>query len=131
MNDPQTRTALDTSGVLPDGTKLNGPDDLRHALAARPDQFVQALTERLMTYALGRSIDYRDMPTVRQIVRTAAQDQYRFAAIVEQVVSSDAFRKREAPAAAAPAVKTVSLDPLSSPNSAPASAPKSSPTGGQ
>jgi hypothetical protein len=56
---------------------------------------VQALTENLLTYALGRSLDYRDMPTVRRIVRNAASDNYRFQSIVLGVVSSDAFRKRE------------------------------------
>ena len=65
--------------------------------SSRPDhQFVQALTENLMTYALGRSLDYRDMPTVRRIVRQAAADNYRFKSIVLGVVASDAFRKREA-----------------------------------
>ena len=88
---------IDTGGQLPDGTSINGPDDLRRALVDRPDhQFVQALTENLMTYALGRSLDYRDMPTVRRIVRQAAADNYRFKSIVLGVVSSDAFRKREA-----------------------------------
>jgi Protein of unknown function (DUF1585) len=61
------------------------------------------LTENLMTYALGRSLDYRDMPTVRRIVRQAAADDFRFKSIVLGVVASDAFRKREAegvPAAA-------------------------------
>ncbi len=86
--------------VLPDGTKINGPDDLRHALVARSGQFVQTITEQLMTYALGRPLDYRDMPVVRQIVRNAAQDNYRFASIVSQVVATDAFRRREAPVSA-------------------------------
>ena len=96
-NDPDTLTPIDTAGQLPDGTAINGPDDLRRALVDRPDhQFVQALTENLMTYALGRSLDYRDMPTVRRIVRQAAADNYRFKSIVLGVVSSDAFRKREA-----------------------------------
>jgi hypothetical protein len=57
---------------------------------------VQALTENLMTYALGRNLDYRDMPTVRRIVKQAAADDYRFKALVLGVVSSDAFRKRDA-----------------------------------
>ena len=57
---------------------------------------MQALTENLMTYALGRSLDYHDMPVVRRIVRDAAKDDYRFKSIVLGVVSSDAFRKREA-----------------------------------
>ena len=70
------RRSIDTAGQLPDGTQINGPDDLRRALVDRPDhQFVQALTENLMTYALGRSLDYRDMPTVRRIVRQAAARQ--------------------------------------------------------
>jgi hypothetical protein len=93
--DPATRVPVDTSGTLPDGTHLTGPDDLRRALASRPDQFTQTVTERLMSYALGRPVDHRDMPTIRRIVRHAAQDQYRFASIVTQIVASDAFRKRE------------------------------------
>ena len=69
-NDPDTLTPIDTAGQLPDGTPITGPEDLRRALVARPDhQFVQAFTENLLTYALGRSLDYRDMPTVRRIVR--------------------------------------------------------------
>jgi len=66
-------------------------------LVDRPDhQFIQAFTENLLTYALGRSLDYRDMPTVRRIVGQAAADEYRFKSIVLGVISSDAFRKREA-----------------------------------
>ena len=94
--DPQAMTPIDTTGVLPDGTTIKGPEDLRKALTARPDQFVQALTENLLTYALGRSIDYRDMPAVRKIVRAAEPDKYRFESIVLGIISSDAFRKREA-----------------------------------
>jgi mono/diheme cytochrome c family protein len=96
-HDPDTLTFIDAAGQLPDGTPLTGPDDLRRTLVNRPDhQFVQAFTENLMTYALGRSLDYRDMPTVRRIVRQAAADEYRFKSIVLGVISSDAFRKREA-----------------------------------
>jgi hypothetical protein len=94
-HDMQTLTPIDTSGVLPDGMPIKGPEDLRRALVARPDQFVQALTENLLNYALGRSIDYRDMPAVRKIVRGAALDNYRFESIVLGIISSDAFRKRE------------------------------------
>jgi hypothetical protein len=94
--DTDTGGAVDSSGVLPDGTKINGPDDLRAALAARPAQFAQTVTEQLMTYALGRAVDYRDMPVVRQIVRNAARDNYRFASLVTQIVASDAFRRRDA-----------------------------------
>jgi hypothetical protein len=96
-HDPDTLGFIDTAGQLPDGTKIAGPDDLRRQLVERPDhQFVQALTENLLTYALGRSLDYRDMPLVRRIVRQAAADKYRFKSIVLGVVSSDAFRRREA-----------------------------------
>jgi mono/diheme cytochrome c family protein len=95
-HDSDTLTLIDTVGQLPDGTSVTGPEDLRRALVDRPDhQFVQALTENLFTFALGRSLDYRDMPTVRRIVRQAAADKYRFKSIVLGVVSSDAFRKRE------------------------------------
>ena len=95
-NDPDTLALIDTVGQLPDGTQVKGSDDLRQQLVSRPDrQFVQALTENLLTYALGRSLDYRDMPTVRRIVRQAGADNYKFKSIVMGVVSSDAFRKRE------------------------------------
>jgi hypothetical protein len=94
--DPETFSLLDTSGTLPDGTAIQGPDDLRRALAAKPDQFVQAFTENLLSFALGRSLEYSDMPAVRNLVRQAAKDNYRFDSIVLGIVSSDAFRKREA-----------------------------------
>ena len=87
-------TPIDASGELPDGTKINGPDDLRKALTARPDQFVQTLTEKLMTYATGRAVSYRDMPTVRAIVRDSAKDNYRFSTIVMRIINSDQFQKR-------------------------------------
>src|SRR5687767_3723448 len=109
-NDPDTLALIDTGGQLPDGTPVKGPDDLRRQLVTRPDhQFVQALTENLLTYALGRTLDYRDMPTVRRIVRQAAADNYRFKAIVLGVVSSDAFRKREADYADRAVTKTAAV----------------------
>ncbi len=63
---------------------MGGPAELNRALLARPDQFVQALTEKLMTFALGRAVRYQDMPTVRAIVRDAAADNYRFETILER-----------------------------------------------
>jgi hypothetical protein len=95
--DTQSRQPIDTAATMPDGTKLNGPEDLHKALAARGDQLAQVITEKLMTYAVGRHIDFRDMPTVRRIVRAAAANNYRFEDIVLGVVNSDAFRRREAP----------------------------------
>ena len=90
---------------MPDGTPIAGPEDLHRALVARPDRFVQALTENLLSYALGRSLDYRDMPRVRGIVRRAAANDYRFKSIVLGIVSSDVFRKRETQSLAQASVK--------------------------
>ena len=83
---------IDASTVLPGGRPIEGPADLGRALLGRPDQFVQALTEKLMMYALGRELEHHDMPQVRAIVRAAAEDDYRFSSIVAGIVSSDAFR---------------------------------------
>jgi mono/diheme cytochrome c family protein len=93
--DPDTQTAIDSSGVLPDGKAIKGPADLVQALVARSDMFVETLTQNLMTYALGREIDYKDMPTVRKIARAAAKDGNRFDSIVYNVVTSNAFGMRE------------------------------------
>ena len=92
-------TAIDASGRLIDGTAVSSPADLRVALMKRPEQFVQTLTERLMTYALGRTMEYYDMPTVRRIVRESARDKYRFSSIVMGIVRSDPFRMRMVPVA--------------------------------
>ena len=95
--DRMAGAAIDSSGELPDGSHVNGPDDLRKALLANPEQFVQTLTEKLMTYALGRTVDYYDMPTVRAIVRASAKDDYRFSSIVMNVVTSEPFQMRQVP----------------------------------
>ena len=89
--------AIDASGELPDGTPINGPDDLRQALLRRPGQFVQTFTEGLLTYATGRTLAPHDMPTVRRMVRGAAASDYRFSALVQAVVRSDQFRMRRVP----------------------------------
>jgi hypothetical protein len=89
--DRYTRTRIDTSGKLVDGTPVNGPTDLRNALLRHPEQFAQTLTEKLMTYALGRGVEYYDMPTVRKIVRDAKADNYRFSSIVMGIIKSPAF----------------------------------------
>ncbi|MGD8323166.1 MAG: DUF1592 domain-containing protein [Gammaproteobacteria bacterium] len=95
--DRYARTPIDASGQLPDGTVVNGPDQLREALARQPEVFVQTFTERLMIYALGRTIEYYDMPTVRRIVREAAAEDYRLSALVWGVVNSEQFRLRRVP----------------------------------
>ncbi|MEJ1964149.1 MAG: DUF1592 domain-containing protein [Gammaproteobacteria bacterium] len=104
--DRATRAVLDTSGKLPDGTIVKGPDDLRKALLAKPEQFVQTLTQKLMTYGLGRPVEYSDMPTIRSIVRNLAASNYRFNDLVTAIVTSDAFLKT-APAPADPKSATL------------------------
>ncbi|HEV8416167.1 MAG TPA: DUF1592 domain-containing protein [Bryobacteraceae bacterium] len=87
-----TRTKIDTSGKLVDGTAVNGPSDLRNALLQHPEQFVQTFTEKMMTYALGRGIEYFDMPSVRKIVKDAKRDDYKFSSIVMGIVAAPAFQ---------------------------------------
>src|SRR6185295_14579630 len=98
-------TAIDPSAELPDGTPIAGPDDLRNALLRHPDQFVQTFTEGLLTYALGRTHEYYDMPTVRKIVRDTAAKDYKFSAIVQAVVKSEQFKMRRVPPAVLSASK--------------------------
>jgi hypothetical protein len=95
--DYDTGTAIDASGKMADGTPVKGPDDLRKALMARPQQFVQTLTRNLMAYALGRTLDYHDMPTVRKIVRDAAAEHDRFSSILAGIVASPAFQMKQMP----------------------------------
>ncbi len=91
--------AIDASGELADGTSINGVVTLREALVRRPDMFASTLTEKLLTYGLGRGLDYYDMPTVRAIVRESAQSNYRFSAIVMGIIRSIPFQMRAAPPA--------------------------------
>jgi hypothetical protein len=83
---------VDPSGELYDGTKLDGPAALRAALLKRSDVILLSFTESLMTYALGRHVEYDDMPTVRAIVREAGANGYRFSSFVTGVVKSAAFQ---------------------------------------
>jgi mono/diheme cytochrome c family protein len=85
---------IDSAGVLADGTKVDGPVALREAILSRPEAFVTVLTERMMTYALGRGVEPSDMPVVRSIVRKAAQDNYRFVSIIMGIVESAPFQMR-------------------------------------
>ena len=87
-----TRTKIDTSGKLVDGTTVNGPVDLRNALLKHPEQFVQTFTEKMMTYALGRGVEYYDMPGIRKIVRDARRDNYRFSSIVMGIINAPEFQ---------------------------------------
>jgi mono/diheme cytochrome c family protein len=85
---------IDASGVLLDGTEVDGPVALRKALLARPEVFATTFAEKLMTYALGRGLDYNDMPALRAVVRQAAQNDYRFSSIVMGIVQSVPFQKK-------------------------------------
>ncbi|HTB18770.1 MAG TPA: DUF1592 domain-containing protein, partial [Bryobacteraceae bacterium] len=102
---------IDASGVLLDGSKVDGPITLRASLMSRPDVFVSTLTEKLMTYALGRGVDYNDQPAIRAIVARAAADHYRFSDLVSGIVKSPAFRMKikTAPDVTNPPVKTATL----------------------
>jgi hypothetical protein len=99
VKDRDTGLPIDTEGRMADGTVLHGPADLRQALMRDPQLFVQTITEKLMTFALGRTLDYRDMPTVRAIVRDAGRDDDRFSAIVLGIVESPQFEEQHAPGA--------------------------------
>jgi hypothetical protein len=88
---------VDASGVFVDGVKLNGVSSLREALLQYSDQFVQNFTEKLLIYALGRELDYRDMPAVRALVRQASRNEYRFSSIVMAIVNSDLFQSNTDP----------------------------------
>ena len=90
-------SVVDASAVLPDGTKFEGPRGLQSILLSRKDQFVEALTERLMTYALARGLESYDMPAVRAVRYQAAKDDYRMQTIMLGIVQSVPFQMRRTP----------------------------------
>ena len=87
---------IDPSGVLADGTRVDGPLALRQALLKQPERFVDTMTEKLLTYALGRGLEHFDMPVVRTIVRDAAKQDYKFSALVFNIVKSTPFQMKRA-----------------------------------
>jgi hypothetical protein len=91
--DRDTGAPIDPSGIMPNGSTVSGPIQLRAALLARPKLFAQAITEKLLIYALGRSLEPQDMPTVRALVRQAAENDYRFSSIVLGIVNTEQFRQ--------------------------------------
>jgi hypothetical protein len=88
---------LDASGQLTDGTKIDGVVDLRQALVRYSPQFVRTVTEKLLTYALGRGVEYEDMPVVRAIVKVAAPNDYRFSSLLMGIVKSEPFQMNRKP----------------------------------
>ena len=90
----ESNETIDASGLLPDGTAFEGPDEMRAALLKNPDRFVGTVAEKLLTYALGRNLESFDMPAVRGIVREAAENNYRFSSLVFAIVQSTPFQMR-------------------------------------
>jgi hypothetical protein len=91
----EDQQAIDATGTLFTGAKIDGINGLRRELATRPDVFVGVLTERMLTYALGRGLEYYDMPAVRKIVHDARPANYRFSSIVLGVTRSVPFQMKE------------------------------------
>ena len=85
---------IDASGRLPDGTTFDGLPGLRSVLLERQDEFVTTVTEKLLTYALGRGVEYYDRPAIRVIVREAAPDDYSWSSLILGVVRSLPFQMR-------------------------------------
>ena len=85
---------IDTAGQLVDGTHIDGPVELRAALLKYEEQIVRNVAEKLLIYAVGRGTEYYDQPVIRQIVRNAAAEDYRFSSLVLGVVTSEPFLKR-------------------------------------
>ena len=90
-------TGIDASGTLPDGTRFNGPAEFRTALLAQRDEFIGTLTEKLLTYAIGRGVEYYDMPEVRKILQSANAKENRWSALIVGVVNSTPFRMSVVP----------------------------------
>jgi hypothetical protein len=87
-------TPVDASGSLPSGASFDGAAELQRALLSRPELFVSTLVEKLLTYALGRGLEYYDAPAVRKAVRDARRDDFRFSSVILAVTNSEAFQKR-------------------------------------
>ncbi len=95
FRDSENGRLLDATGTLVDGQSFDGPSELRQALLRYSPQFVQTIAERLLTYALGRGVEYYDMPVVRSIVRDAASQENRFSALIMGVVNSKPFQMNQ------------------------------------
>ena len=93
---------VNAAGRLADGTALDGPASLRKALLDRRDAVASTATEKLLTYALGRRVEYFDMPAVRAIVRDAARNDYRFSSLITGIVKSTPFRMKRYEGGTAP-----------------------------
>ena len=90
----ETFKPIDAAGTFPDGTKFDGLRAFREALLSHPERFVTNLIDKLLTYSLGRGLDYHDAPAVRRIRHVAARDQYRFSSLILAIVTSSPFQMR-------------------------------------
>jgi hypothetical protein len=88
---------VDSSGGLPDGSEFSGVASLEEGLLERPELFVRTLSEKLLTYALGRGVETYDAPAIRQVVRDSQADDYSFSSIILGVVKSVPFQMRTVP----------------------------------
>jgi hypothetical protein len=89
---------IDATGVLPDGAKFEGPAGLTKLLSSTYlEDFVRTITEKLMTYALGRGLEYYDKPAVRAVMKQAEPDNYRISAILTAIEESVPFQMRRSP----------------------------------
>jgi hypothetical protein len=86
--------AINATGILLDGTKVDGPAALRRALVTHREQFVRTVTGKLLTYAIGRELAYYDAPAIRSVVRGAATDDYRWSSVILGIVKSPPFQMR-------------------------------------
>jgi hypothetical protein len=89
---------IDASGVVPDGTAFRGAAELRKLLLSRPERFANALTEKLLTYALGRGVEYYDAPAVRRIIREVNGNNYTWSSLILGIIKSEPFQMRRSPA---------------------------------
>lgn len=92
--DREADEPIDASGRMPDGSEFVGPDGLEKALLDRPELFVRTLTEKLMTYAVGRGVEYYDAPAIRRIVSVSRDDDFRFSSIILGIANSTPFQMR-------------------------------------
>jgi hypothetical protein len=96
---------IDSSGTFPDGSKFDGTDGLRKVILSRPEEFVLTMTGQLLTYSLGRSLEYYDAPILRAVVGGARNNDYRFSSLVAGIVESMPFQMRRAVATTSAAPK--------------------------
>ena len=92
---PVAVTAIDSSGELPGGTKLKGPSELRNILSSHRDEFANTVIEKLLTYALGRGVEFYDEPAIRRIMKETAPGGHRWSAMIVSIVNSAPFQMRK------------------------------------